>query len=927
MQGAVASNGSTPAKSEVDKATVGNATVDNAASETALFNTADSNGTVSNATENAATAAVQATSLSQTAQQNGHLEHADSSPKESAQTAAANDPFSIDPFEDLWQPLVDASDAASDTSSDVSEVAEVVEASHTETLESEEINLDNLFDSDDFDRTQSLFAPLPAVPSSAQPALDASLSDDSLSNASLSGDSLELSETPSPSDSSIADSSIADSSNSLESELSESGDELFAPESMPLEFWDDFSEASADVESTDVESADVESADIEANVDRLDQDDFNDSNPEPASAVEATQETDTEAATLSKKVASEEIEQDAKVATPIKKIEINKKRPRRRILSTGGLQSVVSQGVNVNVSGDAATSAQVDEKAGQADEADSSAALLDALSRQQTNQQTKPQPNQQTKPQPNRSMTSASSSSDIPILVKKASQNGAAPQGSTVQVVDRPQQESPQQTEARLLSSQAQVDRTESFQDAPTQDAPIQDAPTQDAPAQDELGPDEAVHQPDAWRTINRASALARATAVSETEEEAVSSEIATLDEADKSADRSQKAAQYFAEGLAYRNRIEAGERSLSVIEPAIAAYEKGLEYLDAPHPDWITGLNDLGTLYWLKAQQQSDKAEAISCMKKSIYFYQEALSKESAAPTESPANIVGQLYSNSGAVFTMLATCEEPVSHLTQAADSYQKALPLVSAQSNPQEYATLQNSLGSVFWKLSHYEDVETYLHQAIAAYSEALLGYSPDDQPLDYAAVQNNLGITYWSLAKHERPESLLKQAIAAYRDALNYRTSDVDPAACAISYNNLALAYWDLSKHTHADIAQKSRYQKNAVTAFEAALNINNLSGALSPMDSAAIYHCLGDVHAQMTETAPSTVDIGESLQKSLYSYIKSIENLPTDSPAYPPRFGAIVANLRLHYDKLGIEGQQAALNRVPSTLLPQVMMAL
>jgi hypothetical protein len=40
-----------------------------------------------------------------------------------------------------------------------------------------------------------------------------------------------------------------------------------------------------------------------------------------------------------------------------------------------------------------------------------------------------------------------------------------------------------------------------------------------------------------------------------------------------------------------------------------------------------------------------------------------------------------------------------------------------------------------------------------------------------------------------------------------------------------------------------------------------------------------------------------------------------------------RFTAVVANLKLHYDKLGLEGQQAALNRVPPTLLPQVMMAL
>ncbi len=393
-------------------------------------------------------------------------------------------------------------------------------------------------------------------------------------------------------------------------------------------------------------------------------------------------------------------------------------------------------------------------------------------------------------------------------------------------------------------------------------------------------------------------------------------------------------ASEYFATGLAYRSRIEAGDRGLSMIDPAIIAYENGLNHLASPHPDRITALNDLGTLYWLKAQQ-SDQVQAAEYMHQSVRLYQEALvasdrqqaNEASQQPSQQHKGIVGQLYSNMGAVYTMLATCEDPLENLTHAAGTYQRALPLISLVSDPEEYATLQNSLGSVFWKLSHYESAENYLHQAISAYNEALLGYKPEQQPLDYAAVQNNLGITYWSLAKHERPEFLLKHAIAAYRDALNYRTSEVDPAACAISYNNLALAYWDLSKHTYTDFAQKSRYQKNAVTAFEAALNISKLSGALSQMDSAAIYHCLGDVHAQMVETAASRNEVADSLQKSLYSYIKATEGLPTDSPAYPGRFGAIVANLRLHYDKLGLEGQQTALNRVPASLLPQVMMTL
>ena len=379
----------------------------------------------------------------------------------------------------------------------------------------------------------------------------------------------------------------------------------------------------------------------------------------------------------------------------------------------------------------------------------------------------------------------------------------------------------------------------------------------------------------------------------------------------------------YLAAGRAYRARIEAGERGLTVIESAIAAYEGGLRHLSGKSSDWSVGLNDLGTLYWLKAQQLDDIPQSIEQMTHSIELYRDALKRLKPAQSE----LVGQLYSNMGAVYSMLATYQDSVEYLNQAVGVYRQALPTCSLTADPLEYATLHNSLGSVYWKLSHYEQVQSHLHQAITAYSEALSGYRPDAQPLDYAAVQNNLGITYWSLAKHEEPQSFLKQAIAAYSDALNYRTPEADAAACAITYNNLALAYWDLSKVSDLEPARRVQAQKNAVTAFEAALNISRTSDALSNMDSTAIYHCLGDVHGQMAETAPTLVDVGESLSKSLYSYIQSLKGVGEDSPAYQGRIGAIVANLRSHYQHLGLEGQQIALSKVPANLLAQVLAAL
>ncbi len=390
-------------------------------------------------------------------------------------------------------------------------------------------------------------------------------------------------------------------------------------------------------------------------------------------------------------------------------------------------------------------------------------------------------------------------------------------------------------------------------------------------------------------------------------------------------AQRQNAADGYFEVGRQYRSRIESGERGLDIIEPAIAAYEGALRCLSGPHPDWGSGLNDLGTLYWLKAQQLEDQQQIIDCMNHSVQLYSKALTKVDTS--ESP-DIACQLHSNLGAVFSMLATRQDPIAHFQQSASAYQKALLLCPLDVNPQEFATLQNSLGSVYWKLSHYEQdsaqLQVYLQQAIIAYQQALLGYSPQEKPLDYAAIQNNLGITYWSLAKHKDAITALEHAITAYHDALKYRTPESDAAACAITYNNLALSYWDLSKNEAVDGEHKLRYQRNAITAFESALQTASHVNALSKTDSAAIYHCIGDVHAQMLEDISSQTEVADSLQKSLHSYLQAIDEVSMDSSIFKTRLSAIVANVRSHRDRLGLASQQSAINQIPAHLISLVM---
>lgn len=370
--------------------------------------------------------------------------------------------------------------------------------------------------------------------------------------------------------------------------------------------------------------------------------------------------------------------------------------------------------------------------------------------------------------------------------------------------------------------------------------------------------------------------------------------------------------------GHHYRDRIEAGEITPNLLTTAIETFEKYLEWLPKEDEQRAAGLNDLGTLLWLQAQHQSDRNALIAGMNQSAELYKSALDCEHV-----DADTSSRLYGNLGAVYSALANYEDSVTHLKSAVTAYHQALPFCSAESAPNEYGTLQNSLGSVYWKLAYYEEPKPYLHRAIAAYNEALRCHQPETAPLDYAAVQNNLGIAYWSLSRHERPIFLLKHAIAAYRDALTYRTPATDASACASTYNNLGTAYWELANHPEAPADPQGQSQQNAVIAYEAAIKASEL--APSSLDLASIHHCLGSIYDKMARAADGQPAAASNLERALAHYVAALKITPNHAATHEPIFKALVRNVSIHYELLGITGQKQALNQIPAELLPQVML--
>ncbi|MEO0458322.1 MAG: tetratricopeptide repeat protein [Cyanobacteria bacterium P01_A01_bin.114] len=391
----------------------------------------------------------------------------------------------------------------------------------------------------------------------------------------------------------------------------------------------------------------------------------------------------------------------------------------------------------------------------------------------------------------------------------------------------------------------------------------------------------------------------------------------------DEQAPPAQIAEAFLGLGHFYREKIEAGDAHPDNIEAAIRAYGEAINWMLDVDETIGNVYNDLGTLYWMQAQMGNDRQQLLAGMQNSLDAYKAGIAQ---TDDKRQPDIASRLYSNVGAVHSTLAAYDQAVDNLKRSVQAYRQALPLCSIEQSADEYATLQNSLGSIYWKLSHYEQPKTFLHRAITAYNEALRCRQPERVPADYAAVQNNLGIAYWSLSKHERTVFLLKHAIAAYRDALNYRTPLADPAGCASTYNNLGTAYWELANKVDDTIDPADRYRKNAIIAYEAALKAAQIAAAQQPvaLDLPAIHHCLGNIHDQLAMSAPQSAAITLHLGKAMRHYLTALKQQPKTAPTYEAMFNALVRNVRYHYDKLGINGQQQALNHLPANLLPEVM---
>ena len=177
----------------------------------------------------------------------------------------------------------------------------------------------------------------------------------------------------------------------------------------------------------------------------------------------------------------------------------------------------------------------------------------------------------------------------------------------------------------------------------------------------------------------------------------------------------------------------------------------------------------------------------------------------------------------------------------LTQAVKVFREALKLAPRRSDPENWATIQNSLGNALRALGERQQDPAQLNAAIDAYTAALTVYTRAAAPMDWAMTQINLAIGFRSLAMMTKNTDFLDDAESAYLNALKVHTEEAAPHDWANStggLGELALDRYDFDKNpSHLLTARKCILDARAVMAEGDEYLTNRCNALLARIEAA------------------------------------------------------------------------------------------
>jgi tetratricopeptide (TPR) repeat protein len=209
------------------------------------------------------------------------------------------------------------------------------------------------------------------------------------------------------------------------------------------------------------------------------------------------------------------------------------------------------------------------------------------------------------------------------------------------------------------------------------------------------------------------------------------------------------------------------------------------------------------------------------------------------------------------GSALASLGEQESRTAPLRDAATAYRMALEEYNQDRRPLDWAMTQRSLGNALRILGELDGGTEYLEDAVTACQAASKEYSRERLPLHWAATQNNLGIALATLGERKSNVGLVEQAAAAYRAALQERTRDRVPLDWAWTHYNLGNALATLGQ-----LEGETARLEEAVTAYRAALE--ECSRDRVPLRWAGAQHHLGLALLSLGERETGTSRIDEAV---------------------------------------------------------------
>lgn len=313
--------------------------------------------------------------------------------------------------------------------------------------------------------------------------------------------------------------------------------------------------------------------------------------------------------------------------------------------------------------------------------------------------------------------------------------------------------------------------------------------------------------------------------------------------------------------GLIYHTRarrIAGSKDCFQNLTKAITSFQTTLQFYSAaeyPVKYAITQSN-LGDAYRDIHHHQPNTSDLFPNLSKSIEAYLEAAKFFNNDLQHLLDYVVNQF--KLGNVYLELAKNTHEEANIVKAVQSYEAGLVTLSPETNPVEYADLQNGLADTyrFWVESFHK--EEGFTKAFEGYQTSLKILAQTQYPEKHADTLSKLAEAYYAFAKIRNKELYLTQGSKAFQEALKIFTNEKYPKGYTHSARLLGLVYLDL-----AEIRQKEFYLNKAVKLFNELVAIYSSENNSEKL--AEIQSLLGKAYMNLANNPDESANAVKALQ--------------------------------------------------------------